>query len=797
MTFRRILSVLFFAAGISVAAAAGATVVAAAGAGAEFAPVQDAAWLFRDGVSQWQAIACAAEVVRLPLASQHMLRLDVNLPAPAAIEHEVNLADMGVDFLSYRVYVPSSAPYGIMGMVYLTDKDGVWFQALSDAPFEPGKWNRHTVDISPTSPDLKPIGHRAHWNGYFAHRMNTVGIKLVSAAEFRGSIHIDSIVGLARRMPHDPLKILNFDVNSTKIERFGKFEVTFELNREFVNPFDPDEIDIQAAFTTPSGRTMTVAGFYYQDFTNRLENDEEVTRPVGPACWKIRYAPVEVGTHTYTILIKTRDDTIATAARAFTATHSSNSGFVRVSETDRRYFEFDNGDFFYPIGHNFRSPTDDRCANLLRMPVPPDHGTFTYEKIFPKMAAAGENVAEVWMASWWLEIEWRPEWKGYRGLGDYNMANAWRLDRVISLARRQDIYVHLVLENHGKASTWCDQEWADSPYNEVAGGFLTSPEQFFSDRRAKEIYKQKLRYIVARWGYQTHVMAFELWSELDLTGSHGSRSFFRTPVVTQWHREMADYIKSIDPYRHLTLTHYSSDYRWINVEVSNLPQMDYIAFDAYRQGNDRRCIAELLKEASNFCRQWNKPHWITEYGGTPWGTTPPGLEAELHAGLWTGFMLPMGATPLLWWFDFIDRDNMYFHFKAFANYAEGEDKRDPRLNIASVSLSGKGALAGKIKAAALQSSTKAYCWIYDEEINTTMKPWKDSPEYDDTAARLFNLEPGYYEVEFWDTYKGIIIDSAVLQTANGALEIKLPPFRRDIALKVKATARYAGETSSP
>jgi len=131
MTFRRIPSVLFLASGMFVAAAAGATVVAA-GSGADLAPVHDAAWDFRDGVSQWRAIACTAEVVRMPLANEHMLRLDVNLPVPAAIEHEINLADMGVDVLSYRVYVPSSAPYGIMGMVYLADKDGVWFQALSD-----------------------------------------------------------------------------------------------------------------------------------------------------------------------------------------------------------------------------------------------------------------------------------------------------------------------------------------------------------------------------------------------------------------------------------------------------------------------------------------------------------------------------------------------------------------------------------------------------------------------------------------------------------------------------------------
>ena len=52
-----------------------------------------------------------------------------------------------------------------------------------------------------------------------------------------------------------------------------------------------------------------------------------------------------------------------------------------------------------------------------------------------------------------------------------------------------------MLDNHGKASTWCDAEWHDSPYSARNGGFLHSPEDLFRDPVAREVYRKKLRYL--------------------------------------------------------------------------------------------------------------------------------------------------------------------------------------------------------------------------------------------------------------------------------------------------------------
>src|SRR5262249_28232131 len=140
---------------------------------------------------------------------------------------------------------------------------------------------------------------------------------------------------------------------------------------------------------------------------------------------------------------------------------------------------------------------------------------------FPKMHNNGENMAEVWMASWWVGIEWTTKWRNYYGAGRYSLQNAWKLDRLLDMARENGLNIHLVLDNHGKFSEWFDWEWYLNPYNSFcdAGGPVGTAAEFFTDERARQMHKNKLRYIAARWGADPAVMGWELVSEFDLVGT--------------------------------------------------------------------------------------------------------------------------------------------------------------------------------------------------------------------------------------------------------------------------------------
>jgi hypothetical protein len=59
---------------------------------------------------------------------------------------------------------------------------------------------------------------------------------------------------------------------------------------------------------------------------------------------------------------------------------------------------------------------------------------------------------------------------------------------------------------------------------------------------ARAFVRKRLRYNVARWGWAPHLAAWELWNEVDnLDG-------FDPAANAAWHREMARYLREIDPW---------------------------------------------------------------------------------------------------------------------------------------------------------------------------------------------------------------------------------------------------------
>jgi hypothetical protein len=770
---------------------------AAAAEEAEERPL--ARWSFERGTDEWQSRDCQIRQSEQK-ADQggYSLRIAVDFPRPASVFRRVNLDIDLVSRIAYNVFVPDNAPENVKTLLFMKDKDGLWFQHFFEDSLQRG-WNKVELDVSPASPHLRPSAHHRLWDSVAARGMNQIGVKFFCDDLYEGFLYLDNVRAYPAATAARPaLRILNLRENRLQVGRFEKLEATFDVNCHVTNPFDPDHIKIDATFVDPKGKATRVPAFYYQDFVRRIRNDREELVAMGAGAWKVRFAPVTPGPHKYYLTVQYNPDPQAkgepqrliTGERSFTCVPSASRGFVRVSRRDPFYFEFDNGEWFYPIGHNVHSPSDDtqRAVDIQKAigsPILPDHGTFNYDYLFKKMADYGENLAEVWMCSWWLGIEWLKDWRNYNGLTRYNLHNAWKLDYLLDLAEKHDLYIHLVLDNHGKASSWTDPEWEDSPYNELNGGFLNSPEEYFRNPMAKEIYKKTLRYIVARWGYATRVMGLELWSEIDLVGD--SWNFHADPVTAapkvQWHREMTEYLEQIDPWDHIRTTHFSTTYSRIQPTLVTIPGIDYLATDAYSVP----LIPLLLASAQSF-NAYGKPGIVTEYGGAgPFGSHPTVLRAHLHAGLWATYMTHTAGTPLLWWFQFIESDDpqqggLYWNFKALAAFHKGEERRGEGLVQRVPTFPSPH---HDLTALALQNQRKAYVWVYSASSMERMPPAKSGPVFKGTSIQLSALNPGKYNVEVWDTYKGLVIAKSQIETQGSVLVIPLPEFHTDCALKVK------------
>src|SRR5207253_804518 len=112
-------------------------------------------------------------------------------------------------------------------------------------------------------------------------------------------------------------------------------------------------ITVNAQFSQDNFQTIaTQPAFYYQNFDDQVKGNNEWFYPTSNYNWKVRFAPTKTGTWQYRVVAQDGSGTVTSAAQTFNVINSSSHGFVRVSKTDPRYFEFDDGTYFPNLGIN-------------------------------------------------------------------------------------------------------------------------------------------------------------------------------------------------------------------------------------------------------------------------------------------------------------------------------------------------------------------------------------------------------------------------------------------------------------
>jgi len=432
--------------------------------------------------------------------------------------------------------------------------------------------------------------------------------------------------------------------NLKSVPLYGFFEADLNVTANFENPFNPEEVNVTAIFNSPNGAITKIPAFYYQEFNRSLVGDGEKLTPIGKPYWKVRFTPMEVGEYTFYATLEDEGQVIVTDRLTFNVSSSDNRGFVRISDKDRRFFQFDDDSSFFFIGH-------DVCWFGSK-------GTYDYDTWFSSMNLNGETITRIWMAPWAFGIEWKR-------LGYYDMAEAWRLDYVLEKAREKGIYVLLCLMNHGQLqSGGLTGQFNDNPYVAARGGPLARPEDFWRDETAIDLFKRRLRYIVSRWGYSPHVLAWELWNEVELTDNYNFEQ------VAEWHDSMARYLVHIDPYRHLITT--SSDPRF-----GGLDSMDLLTVHRYGPAGFLDIGGAMHSMVNGLLESYQKPVLVSEFGADwrwfddPY-TTKDEEGVQIHNGIWSSVHSGSANSAMLWWWDnYVHPYDLYYHFKALSKYLEG------------------------------------------------------------------------------------------------------------------------------
>lgn len=703
------------------------------------------------------------------------------------------------DSISLKLFWPADAPEYSGALTWLKDRDYYWHQRICPKSLKPGTTNLIEISFHSESTGWNTPGHSLAWHHRILIQPKSVGFRVFSETAYTGKCVLVSAT-LNTKVPKKPAEISNIRVLSKQVNVLSLYEIRFNLPDRYTNPFDPQEIDVQAQIITPANTTNLIHGFYYHSHY-RLE--DELGKPVEPDGrpeWRVRYCPRTAGK--YKLILSAKDKhgvtpkPVTLEFEALPAVKNARK-FIQVSQKDPRYFEFTDGSIYYPVGHNVRSATDARMDDKFPWKFRPEEGSTAYRRYFKRMEEAGENWAEVWMSAWSLGLEWTEGISGYHGANDYHMGNAWELDRVIDLATEHGIYINLVFNYHGRISTWCDPEWQLHPYNKVTpGGWLTMPLEFFSDSKAIEMQKRFIRYTQARWGWAPIIFGYELCSELNLTGHESHHKTHFEPAVVEWCRTLGKYIKEIDPYLHLVSTHVSNDYKYLNPKICAMPEMDFNTLDAYHHSRPETIIPLVSKTA--VANTYNKPILITEFGGSPMAAGLEHLMVEQHAAIWAGACVPLSGVPMFWWWQVIDENNLYPRYKAIKKFMADVDPRDIAAKEVNTKLdltnkkTGDKKLLKQFAAICTTSPAKGRGYIYPRIFS---KRGKEELEAKGLTIYIEGVQSGIYRVSFYETEGGELTRKFDVRAESDYIAIPVPSFKKDCAFKLRCLTPIAPKRS--
>ncbi len=580
-------------------------------------------------------------------------------------------------------------------------------------------------------------------------------------------------------------------------------EINFNPGLEFSNPYNTEEVEVIARFILPDNKIESVSGFWYEGFSRSLSNGCEVLTPARIKTWKIRYTPQITGSYQYFIeLIDHKNSNYIRFPEKgfsnFNVRNSDKKGFLKVSETDRSYLEYSDGTFFLGLGHNLCGwEWPGKYIDEAWNGTDNKSGTYEFDSWLDKMHENKANLAQFdFCESGQLEWTYNPDEslfsKYWSGLIKYNQELAWKMDYRIMKAEEYNIFFRLTLL-HWEDFHRKDRKaggWERNPYNSENGGPLKDASGFFIDEKAKKIFKNLLRYINARWGYCKNLLCYEFWNEADAAGiAWGAGRDFNTEsgCILNWHKEMASYLRSIDPYSHLLTTSFADSRNYLPVWM--IPQIDLTTIHRYTYYNpdfgDEKfaTVKTIQKIIGQRYSSVNKPVIVGEFALSPGGDIQRLYDKsgiEFHNQLWSSIMAKGAVSAMHWnWASYIHKNNLYYHYAPIAFFFKDIDLRN------TGNFNNLQSAADIIQYTGLKKKDRAYIWVKD--INNNFLNIKNGYIPAEISNQSVNLEmnDGRYIIFFYDTYNEKIIGTGYKDCQGGKLKVDIPGFKRDIAIRIE------------
>ncbi len=525
---------------------------------------------------------------------------------------------------------------------------------------------------------------------------NGVGCFLMGMSAFFGAA--DGPLGMDK-----PLRIVSVEADRTEARIFERLTLDITLEASYINPFSSREIRVDVEASPVGGEAFTVPAFLYQPFERQLNETEkgaqEVLAAAGEPRWQARLSFPETGRYVVRVTASDKSGAVSSDPVEITVSPADVAGMARTHPEDHRYFVTDRGETLYLNGANV-------CWGGAR-------GTYNYDDWLARYAESNCNFFRVWLSPSWTTFAMNTHESGYDGIA---LGNAWRLDYVLEQAERLGLRIMICVDSFNvlRSKETLYGAWEESPYISSNGGPLAESSEYFTNETMLEAYRDRLRYLVARYGYSTSVFAWEFWNEVDIIDN------YRSDVAAQWHADMARFLRKLDPWGHLITTSYARPQGDPNVD--GLPELDFVQTHHY-QAKDM--ALELGLDRFGKLAAQTKPHFHGEFGidhGVRTGEMDPD-GIHIHNGAFSSVGQFQAGIPMTWWWDsYVHPRNLYPIFGAFHRWIEGFDFVQQRVRALDTDFRG-------LDATDLRTPD-------DSLLRTDAASWEPAPWNEPTTVRI-------------------------------------------------------------
>lgn len=459
--------------------------------------------------------------------------------------------------------------------------------------------------------------------------------------------------------------------SARSVAEYGRLDVTVMLKGNFENPCLQEQAALDMIVTTPSGKRLSLPCFHKSGESGAI------------SLWEARFTPQEKGRYSYSFVYTEKGEKVSRSGRrTFKATEPKSSGILHINGDWT--LKADDGTLFRGIGENIcwesRTVDDSKYFKELHE----DADRFSYPLMFPKFTENGGNFTRIWMNSWNFPIDRKKDFNNRRYTdsdGFINESAVRRLDETIELSEKLGLKIMLC----------------------IGAGEQRTDAEFFSGDAQKALHRNRLRYIVARWGYSESIAMFEFFNEIDNIQYNGRTTPIASEDITRWHTEMSKYLKSIDPYGHIVTTSIS------HRDVEGLNEVEDIDINQKHIYNNTDVIPRTI---ASYVQRYGKPYVIGEFGFEwDWSKNfddfAEDMDNDFRRGLWYGIFSPTPVTPMSWWWEYFDNRNMVPYFKN-ARFIS-----DMMLETGNGSFEPVAAAAGRAQSFSVKCGDVTYLYVYN------------------------------------------------------------------------------------